>query len=335
MHDCDIMISMKQLESDIKNKIYKRIYVLAGTQSYNRKRYADALIKVFLPEDDGINLTRLYGKKVDVKELIEIAETMPFMAEKRVILLENTGLFERSCEELADYIPNIPESCVMIFSEEKANSTLKQTKAVKSVGCLATFSTLSDKELRDWITRRLGREHRPITEGALDLFVERTSDDLWQVSGDLEKLISYTFGKDGIRVSDVEAVMPARPEDKIFLMIDAIISHDLHKATEHYKDLLLLRTDTSRISGLLREQFRLMLHAKEMNEEHIVTKEIAETLEMKEGRIVKALPAAKKSSKITLKRCMEMCADTDERIRSGLIDETVGVESLIASLCEM
>ena len=122
---------MKQLEADIKNKNYKNIYLLYGPESYDRKRYTDALVKVFLPEDDGINLTKFFGKKVDLKELFELADTMPFMTDRRVIVLENTGLFSSPNETLTDRIPGIPESTVMIFSEEKADSKLKSTIPLK------------------------------------------------------------------------------------------------------------------------------------------------------------------------------------------------------------
>ena len=326
---------MKKLKANIKNGIYKRIYLLCGTESYNRKRYTDALVKVFLPEDDGINISRFFGKKIDVKELIDIAETMPFMAEKRVIVLENSGLFSSACEQLAEYIPNIPETCVMIFSEEKADSKLKQYKAVEKEGCVATFKNPTDDELRKWVIGRLGREHRPYTTGALDLFLSRCGRDMWSVANELEKLISYTFGSDGIHIEDVDAVIPAPAEDKIFGVIDAILAHNKKSALARYSDLVLLRTDPGRVLNLMRDQFRLVLHAKEMSGSNITTKEMANILDVKEARVKMALPAARKSSKISLIQKIEMCADTEHRIKTGLISETAGVESLIIELCAL
>ena len=326
---------MKQLEADIKNGIYKRIYLLCGTESYNRKRYTDALVKVFLPEDDGINLTRYFGKKVDLKEVFDIAETMPFMAEKRVIVLEGSGLFTSPNEQLADYIPKIPETCVMIFSEEKTDGKLKQYKAVEKEGCVATFKNPTEDELRDWVKKKLGREHRPVTEGALDLFIARCGNDMWTVSNEIEKVISYTFGRDGIHVEDIEAVIPAPAEDKIFAMIDAIIAHNKRSALARYGDLVVLRTDPGRVLNLLRDQFRLLLHVKDIGGSTNEIKAAAALLGMRDGRVKMALPAARKSSKISLIQRIEMCAQCEHRIKTGLVDEKVGVESLIIELCTM
>ena len=36
--------------------------------------------------------------------MIDLCETMPFFAEIRVILVENSGFFKNKCEELADYM---------------------------------------------------------------------------------------------------------------------------------------------------------------------------------------------------------------------------------------
>ena len=324
---------MKQLEEDIKNKRYKNIYVLFGPQSYNRKRYEDALVRVFLPDDDEINLTKFYGKKIDLKEVFELAETMPFLAERRIIVLEDTGLFEKSCDELADFIPSIPDSCCMIFSEEKIDSRLKQTKAVKTHGTLAEFGTLSEADLRDFIMKKLGKEHRPITQNALDLFTERCSDDLWQVTNDLEKLISYTFGKEGIRIEDVDAVIPAPAEDKIFGMIDAILARDTKKTLVYYKDLLALRSEPMGILALIRDQYRLMLHAKQLNDEHVGIPEMAKILKMRDTRVKMALSASRRMKQSELAEGISMCARTDERIKTGLVDQRIGVETLIIELC--
>ncbi len=323
---------MKQLEADIKNGIYKNIYILTGVQTFLRKQAEKKLIADLLPEGDTMNLAQFNGKKTDIKEVIELARTMPFLSEHRVIILEETGLFSSSCEELAEFIPNIPESSCLIFSEDKIDNRLKQTKEVRSVGTVAEFANMNDADMRKWVMGRIGREHRPINERALDLFLERCGTDLWEVSNELEKLISYTFGKEGIRVEDVETICPPPPEDKIFKMIDAILAGDPRRALVFYTDLLALKSDPMGILKLLREQLRLLLHVKGLDSEHMDYKEAAKLLGMKDSRVKMALPAARKSSKISLTQKMAMCAETDERIKNGQVDAQIGVETLILEL---
>ena len=323
---------MKQLQVDMKKGIYRKIYLFTGSQDYMKKRAIRALSGVFVSSDDTMNLTYFSGKKVDIKEVIALADTMPFMAEKRVIVLEDTDFFSHSCEELAEYIPVMPDSCMMIFSEEKADMRLKHTKAVSREGGIADFSDLSERELRDWVSARLSKEHRPITEKALDLFLMRCSNDMWSVSNELEKLISYTFRKEGVRIEDVEALFPATAQDRIFDMIGAILEGRADTALRFYTDLCALRSDPMGILALLREQLRLYLHVKELDRDRMSAGEIAKLLGMREGRVKMALPVSRKSSTISLSEKIGMCADTESRIKSGLIDQKVGVETLIVEM---
>jgi DNA polymerase-3 subunit delta len=325
---------MKQLQADMKKGIYKKIYLLTGTQDYMKKRAARSLSSVFVASDDTMNLASFHGKKTDIKEIIALADTMPFLAEKRVIILEDTEFFSHSCEELADYIPVMPDSTMLIFCEEKADSRLKHTKLVAKEGCIADFSDLSEKELRDWVKSKLAREHRPITEKALDLFMMRCGSDMWEVSNELEKLISYTFKKEGIRIEDIDAVLPATAQDKVFDMIDAMLSGRVQAVLKYYTDLCALRSDPMGILKLLRDQFRLYLHVKELDRDRMRTDKMATLLGMREGRVKMALPVSRKSSTISLTEKIEMCAETEQRIKSGLIDQQIGVETMIVEMTE-
>ncbi len=326
---------MKRLEADIKNKNYRNIYALYGPQSYLRKWYTDKLTRIFVADGDTMNLTSFYGKKTDIKEVIDVAVTLPFMAEKRVVILEDTGFLSHSCEELADLFSNMPEETVMIFSEEEFKKDLKHVKLIASSGSVTKFDNPTREDLEKMVQGKLAREHRQITRSALNLFLDRCPDDLWQMFNELEKLISYTFGKDGIHAEDVEAVCAPSPEDKIFEMIDAILAGRTKFAMKLYGDLLLLQTKPSRVISLIRDQLSIMLHVREMARQKINPKEMATILHVKEGRAKMALRASQKSSKIFLTKGMSMCAETEERFKTGLVEEQIGVETLIIELCNI
>ncbi len=325
-----IIPGMKKLEEDIRNGIYKHIYLLHGDQSYLRLRYVKALTRHFAADDDTMNVSSFYGKKIDLEEVASLARTLPFFSEKRVIVLEETGLFSRACGELTDLIKTLPEETVLICSEDAIDDKSEQVKAVATSGCIADFSMPPAEDLRKWVLGKLGREHRPITRDALDMFLSRCGDDMWQISNDLEKLISYTFGKDGIREEDVEAVCAPLAEDKIFNMIDAMLDGNTKKALDLYTDLVIIGKDPLH---LIREQLRLMLHLKQMGTSSSDFKAAAKILGMKDGRVKMALSAARKRSKIYFTEGITKCADLEEQIKTSKIDAAAGVESLIIELC--
>ena len=100
---------MKSLQEDLKTGNFKQAYLLFGEEAYLRQQYKDKLIQALNPDGDTMNFTRYEGKGIEVREMIDLCETMPFFAEIRVILVENSGFFKNKCEELADYMKSLPD----------------------------------------------------------------------------------------------------------------------------------------------------------------------------------------------------------------------------------
>ena len=95
---------MKSLNEDIKTGQWKPVYLLCGEEAYLKKQYKDRITKAILPEGDTVNYAYYEGKGINPGELIDLAETMPFFAERRLIVVENSGFFKNASPELAEYI---------------------------------------------------------------------------------------------------------------------------------------------------------------------------------------------------------------------------------------
>ena len=86
---------MKSLNEDLKTGNLKQVYLLFGEENYLKKQYKDRLTKAIVSDGDTMNYVYYEGKGIDVKEIISLAETMPFFSERRLIVIENSGLFEK------------------------------------------------------------------------------------------------------------------------------------------------------------------------------------------------------------------------------------------------
>ena len=116
---------MKSLNEDIKQGQFKNIYLLFGEEDYLKKQYRDRLVKAMLPKGDTVNYAHYEGKGLPVGEIIDLAETMPFFAERRLIVIEDSGLFKSSAAEFADYIKNLPETTCFLFVENEIDKRNK------------------------------------------------------------------------------------------------------------------------------------------------------------------------------------------------------------------
>ena len=100
---------MKKLAQDIKSGNFKNAYLICGVEEYLKLNYKNQLIKAIAGEDT-MNLALYEGKNIDVNEVIDNAETFPFFAKYRLIVLEQSGLFKTGGEQLAEYMDKIPFS---------------------------------------------------------------------------------------------------------------------------------------------------------------------------------------------------------------------------------
>ncbi len=238
---------MKSLQEDLKTGNFKKAYLLFGEESYLRQQYKEKLIKALNPQEDTMNFTRYEGKGIEVREMIDLCETMPFFAECRVILVENSGFFKNKCEELADYMKTLPDYIRMIFVEEEVDKRSRMYKAVKAQGRVTEFARQDEKSLMRWAAGILGREGRKIKTSDMELFLTKTGTDMGNIRMELEKLIAYTQGRDVVTSSDIEAVCTTQTANKIFDMVRAVTEKNQKRALELYYDLLTLKEPPMRI----------------------------------------------------------------------------------------
>ena len=127
---------MKNLNEDIKTGKFRPVYLLYGEEAYLKKQYKDKLTKAIFPDGDSMNYAYFEGKGIAVTELIDLGETMPFFAERRLIVVENSGFFKNATAELADYMKVMPDTTCFIFVESEVDKRGKLFKAVKDKGCV-------------------------------------------------------------------------------------------------------------------------------------------------------------------------------------------------------
>lgn len=325
---------MKRINQDISNNNFSKLYLLYGDEAYLRNQYRDKLISALVSSDDAMNYSAYHGKDLPLGQIIDIAETMPFLAERRVILIEDSSLFgsKGGDEDFAEYLKQIPDTTCMIFSEENVDKRSKMYKTVNSEGYAALFDTPSPEVLSKWIQSILKAENKQITRQALDDLLECTGSDMMTIRQELDKLISYTLNKEGITASDVEAICIPQIENKVFVMLDHMMSHRTAQALSLYGDLLKLREAPAKILAAIEYQIRLTLHVKGLLSEGKSQSEMMSILGVKQYPVKKAISQAGQYKTSALEKALALCAQTEEYFKSGRIADQIGIELLIITL---
>ena len=213
---------MKNLNEDIKTGNFKQAYLLYGEEAYLKKQYKDRLTKAMLPEGDTVNYAYYEGKGINPGELIDLAETMPFFAERRLIVVENSGYFKNAVPELADYIKTMPVTACFLFVENEVDKRNRLYKAVKDKGRIVEMARQDEKTLLYWIAGNVKKEGRQIKETTARYLISRAGTDMENLEKEMEKLFSYTLGKSEITIQDIDDICTSQVTNQIFAMVEAV-----------------------------------------------------------------------------------------------------------------
>lgn len=320
---------MKSLNEDIKTGNLKNAYLLYGEEAYLKKQYKERLTKAALPEDDRMNYAYYEGKGINPAELIDLAETMPFFADRRLIVVENSGFFKNAVPELADYMKTLPETVCFLFIENEVDKRGRMFKAVKDKGRITELKRQDEKTLLYWIAGNVKREGKQIKESTAKYLISTAGDDMEKLVHELEKLFSYTLGRTEITAEDIDAVCTVQVTNQIFDMVEAVAMKKQKKALDHYYDLLALKEPPMRILYLLSRQFKLLLHVKELMEKGCDKGMIAKTAGLHPFAAGKYMQQSRSFSKGELRAIMEDAADIEEMVKTGRLSDRMSVELFI------
>lgn len=320
---------MQTLNQDIKERSFKKIYLLYGDEPFLVGSYKKKLREA-ITGGDTMNFNYFEGKNPDVKEIISLADTMPFFADRRLILVDGSGFFKSAQEELAAYLPQMPDTTCLVFAESEVDKRNRLYKRVKELGYAAELNKQDTAQLMRWAAGILGRDGRKISRPVMEYFLERTGDDMENIRMELEKLVCYTMGRDVITKEDVDAVGTVHVTSRVFDMVAAIVAGNTKKAMDLYEDLLTLKEPPMRILFLIARQFNQLLQIKELTAAGKDKGAMASALKVPPFAVGKLTAQARAFTRDQILSWVTLCVETEEAVKTGRLSDRLAVELLIA-----
>ena len=334
----DFAQKQSALNKELKEGVFRRVYLVCGDQAYLRLQNRDRLRTALLGDGDEMNVSVYTGMDVTAREVIDQAQTLPFFADRRVILLENSVFFSKKAsvesDALAEFIPEIPESASLVFVEEAPDKRKKLYKAIQKHGFVLNCEDVTPQMLGRWTAGLFQKAGLKIDGPALNRFLETVGEDMMNIVSESDKLIGYCLGRDRVTEADIEAVCSPRLRDRVFEMIAAVSRRQKDRALSIYMDLIALRTPSQVILTLLQREFSRLLQVKELQEARASEAEIAKRVGLSPWIVKKSyLPVTRSLEVSRLERSLQLCLQADQDYKSGLIDAGVAAEMTLIRLC--
>ena len=319
---------MKILSQHMKSGQFKSVYLIYGEEDYLRKQYKDRMREALIG-DDTMNYNYYEGKGISVKELIDVGETLPFFNERRLILVENSGFFSSSQEELAGYLKEKPETTCFLFVERDVDKRNKLFKTVSSLGYAANMTAPDERTLIRWISGILKKEQRFMREDAMRHFLERIDTDMENIRRELDKLVVYTDGAQEITVGDIDEVCTVYTESQVFDMVRSVAEKQQSKALELYYDLIAQKEAPMRILYWITRQFNQLYQIKDLQSKGYPDHVIAERMGVRDFVVRKNKTLCQRFSLEELRKSIQICVEREEDVKTGRLNDRMAVELLI------
>ncbi len=325
---------MRSIDSEIEQQAFKRIYLLFGKEHYLLKDNRERLLKALgVTDRKDMNFTLLSEKEFNVPTLISDSDTLPFFADRRVILVEESGYFKGNKKEkdrLVKYIPDIPETTVIVFVESEVDKRDKLYKAVTKNGTAEEFVIGDQNEMLRWIGGRLSADGIQMRRDAWNEFYLRCGSSMDLMDAEYQKLSAYCWEKKQIEKSDVEAICANASETKIFALSDAISERNAARVFDVYHDMLRQNEKAPGILALIQRQLMQLYDLKLMDKDGVSFADKKKNLGISYDFIIRKLETYQKRFKEDeLRRLLRKAADYEEDFKSGRIEDSIAVELLL------
>ncbi len=295
------------------------------------------------------NTTVLDGRRVSIEQLKNAAETVPFLADKRLVIVE--GLLSRfesngragrkkpkktvaegEWRVFSNVVKQLPEFTELVIIDGRINNRNPLLAELVKITQVRSFPRLKESQLKQWINRRVDKSGGTIAPPAVNALVRFVGNDLWLMFNEVAKLVLYAEGR-RIEEDDVKAVVSNAQDASVFTLVDAIVESRTRIAQELLQNLLRQGAAPTQLLAMISRQVRIVFQIKELRSLKKTRGEIQTRLGLTSDFVLrKAWEQADKYTPSRLKEVYHRLLETDIAIKTGKYEGDLALDVLIAEL---
>lgn len=323
---------MYNIKDDIKNSIYKNVYILCGEEDFLIDYYAKEIISANTDEDTAqFNLMKISKELPSEEDIDTFINSYPFMSEKKVLLMHATGIFKKATESQkkfwSELIQTVPDYAIIIFCETEIDKRSALYKQISKSYPVCEFEYQTTSMLASWLTRLFKTNGKAVSSEDAAYMAEIAGPSMMALKSEAEKLISFCTDTDVISAEMIDNLVTRNIENKVFGMVDDIIAAKRNEVFVKLNDLKALNEEPIKIISIIFKKFGtfhklLILKNRPM-------REICSLTGLYEKHAKNNLAQANKLGARKIVAVMSKCRDMDFAVKNGSIDKWLATEIII------
>ena len=325
------------------------IHLLYGDDEFSLRESLSSM-KEAVGTDDlrDVNITVLNGTQVSFDELAATCDTVPFLADMRMVIVEGLlSMFEwrpqtragaassrralGPWEGLPEYLSRTPQTTDLVFVEERLTQSNALLAKIRPLAKIQTFPLPTGAALGRWIRERAAKLEVDIEPGAVGALADSIGGNLRLIDQELRKLSLFRRGEP-VRAGDVEELVADTKETNIFAAVDAVIEGRTGTALRLVRRLLDSGRTPGHLISMIARQVRLLLLAKDLRANNVAGTQMGSRLSLSGYPLRKTLEQEGRFTSTQLVVIHRKLLEADLAMKTGPTDEHLVLETLVADM---
>lgn len=333
-------MDLDNFEQLLKKKDLKGCYILYGADENLIKDAVNKAANTVVDETfRELNLVKFDGMKVQFEEVMNACETLPFMSEKKVVIVFRADFLgskddresKKKVEDFRQYLSTLPPYTILLMyyvfgdDREKASSNIKKLEKLAS---LVQVDKLKGSKLYKKVGDIFEERQRNINKVLLQFFCDHIDNNMEIINNEINKLLDYTEGRE-ITKEDILDLLPQTNNDDIFDLVDFVSQRKPEKAINILNELIFKGESVTGVLFMIERQFKLLYSIKLAMEEGKNKDILVKELKLHPYVCEKLINQSRKFSLNQIRACMKMCLDTEKSLKSSQSDKKIEMEMLL------
>lgn len=332
--------AFQKLKADLASGQLEPLYVFYGEESYLKEYYRDEIIKRV--SNDGFadfNVVELSERQVTAEALTEAVESLPFGAEKKLVLVRDYPLMRASGamkDALTALLSSLPDSVCLIFyfdaQEFKPDKRLSLWKLLEKKGQIVEFERAGMTDLAPWIRRRFAALGKSVGRAECEYLVFLCGALMTNLITEIEKIAAGTSQKEITR-DDIDRLASRTLEAQVFDLTDCIMEGRHRDSIRLLRDLFAAKNQPVAVLAAITKQLHRLYAARLVLESRGGEGDVMRICALRSPYPARLLLRACAHMELPwLRRAARLCLETDLGIKSNLPDDERSVELLLLRL---
>jgi DNA polymerase-3 subunit delta len=314
----------------------KSLYLFQGQESFLIEEAIEHIKQAVIQvETADFNYDKFSGKDAQIGDILNLAQTIPFLSDWRLILLTDVQeMATQDQNQMIPYLSNPSPTTCLIMTTEKLDSRTKFAQTLKQHAEIVQFWKLYEREVPQWINGRAKQYGYTISLQTAAYLADFVGNDLRQLDNELKKIIAYSNNNE-ISLDAVQRVVGDIREHDIFELVDAVSEGNIIEVLRILNQLLVEGEQPLKILMMVTRQFRLLWKVKAhlAEKKSLTGKQLAEKVGVPYRTAGHLQKQAQRFSQVQIKQGFKRLCEVDRALKLSTNSPKILLEDVLMDLC--